>query len=60
MPRFGVGQPVRRLEDKRFLTGAGQFVDDINVHNRKLYFPRVSTIALAVDRNLAHPRATIT
>ncbi len=31
MRRFGVGQPVRRLEDKRFLTGAGQFVDDINV-----------------------------
>ncbi|MBX2854653.1 MAG: xanthine dehydrogenase family protein molybdopterin-binding subunit [Rhodobacteraceae bacterium] len=27
--KFGVGQPVRRKEDDRFLRGAGQFVDDI-------------------------------
>ncbi len=26
--KFGVGQPVRRFEDQRFLTGAGQYVDD--------------------------------
>ena len=31
MPKYGIGQPVRRLEDRRFLTGAGQFVDDINL-----------------------------
>src|SRR5712671_4144431 len=26
--RFGAGQPVKRLEDQRLLTGKGQFVDD--------------------------------
>ncbi len=31
MGKFGVGQPVRRVEDQRFLTGTGRFTDDINV-----------------------------
>jgi carbon-monoxide dehydrogenase large subunit len=26
--RFGAGQPVKRLEDERLLTGKGQFIDD--------------------------------
>ena len=26
----GIGQPVRRVEDHRFITGAGQYTDDIN------------------------------
>ena len=26
--RFGAGQPVKRLEDPRFLTGTGKFIDD--------------------------------
>src|SRR5258705_4773836 len=26
--RFGAGQPVKRLEDQRLLTGQGQFIDD--------------------------------
>ncbi|MSO99351.1 MAG: xanthine dehydrogenase family protein molybdopterin-binding subunit [Rhodospirillaceae bacterium] len=30
MGNFGVGQAIRRVEDKRFLTGAGQYTDDIN------------------------------
>jgi len=30
MSRFGIGQPVRRVEDKRFLTGRGRFIDDID------------------------------
>lgn len=29
MGQFGIGQPMRRLEDARFLTGAGLYVDDI-------------------------------
>src|SRR4030088_2410013 len=28
--RFGAGQPVKRLEDQRLLTGKGQFIDDKN------------------------------
>jgi carbon-monoxide dehydrogenase large subunit len=31
MGQFGVGQPVRRKEDVRLLTGKGRFTDDINL-----------------------------
>jgi carbon-monoxide dehydrogenase large subunit len=31
MARFGIGQPVTRSEDKRFLTGAGRYVDDMTL-----------------------------
>src|SRR5260221_11625982 len=29
--RYGIGQPVRRVEDQRFLTGRARFVDDIQL-----------------------------
>jgi carbon-monoxide dehydrogenase large subunit len=29
--QFGIGQPVRRKEDVRFLTGAGRYTDDVNL-----------------------------
>ena len=29
MTSFGIGQAVRRVEDARFLTGAGSFVSDM-------------------------------
>jgi carbon-monoxide dehydrogenase large subunit len=29
--QFGIGQPVRRREDRRLITGAGRFTDDINL-----------------------------
>jgi carbon-monoxide dehydrogenase large subunit len=31
MVKFGIGQPVRRVEDSRLLTGAGRYTDDINL-----------------------------
>ena len=31
MGNFGVGQSIRRVEDQRFLTGAGRYTDDISV-----------------------------
>jgi aerobic carbon-monoxide dehydrogenase large subunit len=31
MNRFGIGQPVRRVEDERFLTGRSRYVDDIQL-----------------------------
>ncbi|HSA81621.1 MAG TPA: xanthine dehydrogenase family protein molybdopterin-binding subunit, partial [Geminicoccaceae bacterium] len=31
MAKFGVGQPVRRVEDQRFVTGSGRYTDDIDV-----------------------------
>ncbi len=29
MKKFGIGQPVRRVEDHKFVTGAGSYTDDI-------------------------------
>jgi aerobic carbon-monoxide dehydrogenase large subunit len=29
--KFGIGQSVRRVEDQRFITGHGRYVDDINL-----------------------------
>ena len=29
-----IGEPLRRKEDYRFLTGAGQYTDDITLHGR--------------------------
>jgi carbon-monoxide dehydrogenase large subunit len=34
MDKFGIGQPVRRKEDRRLLTGAGTFTDDISRPNQ--------------------------
>jgi carbon-monoxide dehydrogenase large subunit len=31
--KFGIGQPVRRTEDRRFITGRGQYTDDIRLAN---------------------------
>jgi aerobic carbon-monoxide dehydrogenase large subunit len=31
MAKFGIGQAVRRVEDQRFITGSGRYVDDINL-----------------------------
>ena len=32
--QFGIGQPVPRTEDPKFLMGQGQYVDDINLHGQ--------------------------
>ena len=29
--KFGIGQPVRRVEDHRFITGKGRYVDDVTL-----------------------------
>lgn len=31
MVKFGIGQPVRRFEDQRLITGAGRYCDDIKI-----------------------------
>src|SRR5205814_8489119 len=36
MKQFGIGQPIRRVEDRRFLTGHGHYLDDI-VRPRQAY-----------------------
>jgi carbon-monoxide dehydrogenase large subunit len=32
--KFGIGQPVRRKEDQRLLTGGGQYSDDVNLEGQ--------------------------
>ena len=34
MAKFGVGQPVRRVEDQRFITGTGRYTDDIDLEGQ--------------------------
>ncbi len=29
LKKFGIGQPIRRVEDRKFITGAGRYTDDI-------------------------------
>jgi carbon-monoxide dehydrogenase large subunit len=41
MERYGVGQPVRRREDRRFLTGTGRYIDDVSMpHMAHLFILR--------------------
>ncbi len=30
MNKFGIGQPVKRFEDRRLLSGEGRFINDVN------------------------------
>jgi len=64
MSKFGIGQPVRRIEDVRLLTGNGQFVDDIQLprqlHGHALRSPhahaairRIETAAAAANPGVA-------
>jgi hypothetical protein len=39
MKQFGIGQPVRRVEDWRFITGRGNYLD-INRHRQACAFMR--------------------
>ncbi len=51
--RFGIGQAVRRVEDQRFLTGQGRYLDDINLegqlHARVLRSPHAHAEIRGID-----------
>ncbi len=53
MTQFGIGQPVRRIEDRRFLTGRGHYLDDIvrprQVHAVMLRSPHAHARIRAID-----------
>ncbi|SVB88673.1 uncharacterized protein METZ01_LOCUS241527, partial [marine metagenome] len=34
MQKFGIGQPVTRVEDTRFTTGHGSYIDDLNLEDQ--------------------------
>ena len=38
MGRFGTGQAIRRTEDQRFLTGRGEYTDDLNLPNQSYLY----------------------
>ena len=51
--RFGIGQPVRRVEDQRFLTGQGRYLDDFSfegqLHARVLRSPHAHAEIRGLD-----------
>src|SRR5437588_1055042 len=53
MKQFGIGQPVRRVEDRRFLTGRGHYLDDIvrprQAHAAMLRSPHAHARIRAID-----------
>ncbi len=49
--KFGIGQPMRRVEDLRFITGKGQYTDDIQ--------PKRATFAYVLRSPHAHARFKI-
>lgn len=57
--RFGIGQPARRVEDPRFLTGRGRYVADIDLarqlHAVFLYSAHAHARIRAID-TAASPR----
>ena len=52
MEKFGKSQPVTRVEDQRFLTGAGRYVDDIAPTEALVAFVFRSPVAHAQITNL--------
>jgi carbon-monoxide dehydrogenase large subunit len=55
--KFGLGQPVRRKEDPRLLTGRGRYVDDINldgqIYAQAIYSPYAHARILSIDTSAA-------
>src|SRR5262245_31447542 len=53
MAKFGIGQAVRRVEDARFLTGAGRYVDDMVLpgmaHGVVLHSPHAHARIKSID-----------
>ena len=52
MGRFGVGQPFKRLEDDRLLTGNGSYTDDISFENQAYMYILRSPFSKARIKNI--------
>jgi aerobic carbon-monoxide dehydrogenase large subunit len=52
MNQYGIGQPVRRVEDRRLLTGDGSFVDDLDLARQAYAFMLRSPHAHAEIRGI--------
>ena len=57
MNRFGIGQPVRRVEDQRYLTGRSRYVDDIQLphmlHGAVVMSPHAHARIRSIDTKAA-------
>ena len=57
MEKFGIGQPVRRKEDARLITGMGTFTDDMNLpgqaHCYVLRSPHAHALIKSIDTGAA-------
>ncbi len=59
--KFGIGQPVRRKEDSRFVRGAGRYLDDVSIdrqaHAALLRSPHAHAAIRSIDvkKAAAHP-----
>jgi aerobic carbon-monoxide dehydrogenase large subunit len=57
MNQYGIGQPVRRIEDRRLLTGHGRYVDDLDLphqaHASMLRSPHAHAEIRAIDTTAA-------
>ncbi|MGY9001007.1 MAG: hypothetical protein ACKVIK_13905, partial [Rhodospirillales bacterium] len=56
--KFGIGQPVTRKEDPKFLMGQGRYVGDIDMLNIAQAFilrsPHANARIISVDVSAAH------
>ena len=60
MTKFGIGQAVRRVEDQRFLTGAGRYIDDINLPGQAYGVPAKEVRdAIAAQLGMPPPSHTL-
>jgi len=52
MKKFGIGQPILRKEDFRFISGKGQYTDDISLKNQTYMYVLRSNIAHGIIKNI--------
>ena len=55
--KFGIGQPVRRLEDNKFLTGNGSYTDDLNFNDQVFMYILRSPYASAKITSINYQKA---
>ncbi|MBT6911166.1 MAG: xanthine dehydrogenase family protein molybdopterin-binding subunit, partial [Rhodospirillaceae bacterium] len=57
MTKFGIGQPVKRFEDPRLLSGKGRFINDVNLAGQAyavmLRSPHANARIIALDTSSA-------
>lgn len=59
MDKFGISQPVRRVEDPRFLRGEGCYVEDLSFDNEaRAYFVRSAVAHANIAVNVEDARTT--